>query len=206
MIAQIPVDNKVSHQHFEPKFADARIRAVWKRAVASYDRGYPLDFVVTGSRGTFRVLLDKERMRQDGDAGSLAFSGKKVQIKTAKGISVLEKRKVDLPKVASKAGLELDPGVRTWAFDLNPMEHLVNPGATARLNGNLVSDGTKCDLVELVSPGLKMNLILRHADGLPLKIWSEVRDPNGVLVSSSERKFSYVSIRKPIPSKRFSLR
>lgn len=203
MIAQFSVDNNISHQHFEPKFANSSAKAVWKRAVSAYEKGYPLDYVVTGSRGTYRILLDKERMRQDGDKSSIAYVGKKILLKTSKGKRDSNSPRVALPKLASKVGIDLDPSVRVWAFDLNPMERLVGPGATARVNGALSVAGTRCDLVELSSPGLKINLVLRHSDGLPVRIFSEVRDQKGVVLSTSDRKFSYVSIRKPLPASRF---
>lgn len=205
MIAQFSVDNQITHQHFAPHFADSRAKAVWTRAVSAYERGYPLDFVVTGSKGTFRILMEKERIRQDSDKGALLYEKNKISIKTSKGKKHTDGRKALVPKTASKHGLELDPGVRAWSFDLNPMERLISPATVARVNGSLVTGGAKCDLLELSSPGLKMNLILRHSDGLPIRIFSEVRDPGGHLISSSERKFSYVSIRKPIPESRFSL-
>lgn len=198
-------NTQIVHQHFEPTYKDSKVKSIWRRATSAFDTQLPLDFVVSGSRGTFRVVLDKEKARQDSDLGSIAYTGTSIHFRTKKGRKVVKDPRSSLPKVASKVGIDLDPGLRTWAFSLNPMEHLVGPGGTLRLNGAMVVSGVKCDLLELDSPGLKMNLVLRHKDGLPVKIFSEVVDSKGFTLSSSVRTFKYVSIRKEVPSKRFDL-
>jgi hypothetical protein len=191
--------------HGAPTFADKKTKAVWERASAALDTALPIRFTVSGSLGKYNILMNSKSVRQDGNGYSLAYAKGYAMVKSTPATGRVKTGAPGLITLAGKSGLSLDPTVRAWADNHNPLGQLADPSMKVRSLGRVTLNGISCDIIELKSQELKMSIALRHSDALPLRIDSEIRDKKGKLVTSSARVFAYKSIRKPIAEKEFVL-
>jgi hypothetical protein len=106
---------------------------------------------------------------------------------------------------ASNSGVTLEPTLVAWSLGRNPVGILAKPGAKARMAGEMVLNGVRLDILDLDSPGYHAQLLLRKADGLPVRITTKITDRAKKSLGSTSREFNYLSVGKKLSDRAFSL-
>jgi hypothetical protein len=167
----------------------------------------PLSFTVKGTMGVYTIRMDRDNVRQDGTSGSLAYTAGWIMVKANQRQGKKQSAPGSLVALAASSGVPMEPTVRAWAFDMNPIGALVEPGMKLRLVGSMRIQRVRCDVVQLRDQAVKIDIVLRHRDGLPLRIDSHSLNGHGGDVGvGSARVFHYLSIGTPIPKASFVLR
>ena len=114
---------------------------------------------------------------------------------------------ISLVPLGVRGGLTLEPSVRAWAYGESPLSTLPKPGMKLRLMGAMNEQGTRCDILQLRNGSVRIDIVIRHRDGLPLRIDGHSMDGRGRDVGiRSTRVFRYLTLGSPIPKSAFVLK
>lgn len=127
-------------------------------------------------------------------AGSLRIAPK------GSGPQTLAAKLADAENRVNQMGMPLEPMLKRLIRGQNPLHAMWKPDLKARIVGQVSSGTMRGTLLELHSPGIRINAIIDRSTYLIQSLTTESLDGNGKVVTSSERRFQYRSVGKPLPT------
>jgi hypothetical protein len=177
----------------QPHYQSAAAGKVVRASLAAYERLRSLNFTVAAEGDVSHITWSGRQARQD--------SGRLIWAYDGSVLSVLDKANRKLYRGTTHGGRindylgrlggRIDPTLRVLMSGRNPLELLFIKGMTARLAGAIMLNGAQLDLVELRSPGIRIQLQVRRDNHLLAATLTENIDPAGHSVSKSQKLFTY---------------
>lgn len=201
-----PVD-QFSEKPPSAKYADAKAKTIARDALRAIDRMKSAVFTLTNGEGTSKVWYSGGKVREELKNRSWAYDGTYLT-----GVMDSAKRhyrsKVGRLTAIDALGdtfMRATPFVRVLLQRKNPLNALLWETNTVKFAGSITIGGVKCDLLESRGQGIRHLLTLRSDNHLPLILRTENKVTDSGESITSELKFSYESVDRPIPSGMFSL-
>lgn len=191
----------------EPKVADKGARALLDRTFDQYDRLREVAYRVDGEGGRQQIWFGELGVRQKGPRWEWAYRNGNLVIADhmTKRLFAGKCRPSEMSRILNALGLAWDPTVRELMADRNPVRAILSDRMTVRTAGSIALAGQRCAILQATAPKIRLTLLLRRADGLVAGTMSDSLDERGQVVSSSERRFEYTSVRTRLPASAFAV-
>lgn len=174
----------------EPTYGDAKAKEKIRGAIEAYREATSLHYKVSkGGKDSAEVYWQGISARQQNATFRWGYHN---GLLTTYGFGKAYRGKAPLGRVADYLEAlhgSMDPSLRILLSGRNPLEVLSLPGMKART----VGESDALTVVELSSPGLRINVGFAKANPLPRDLATENLDPKGRVVSTSEESFTYPS-------------
>jgi hypothetical protein len=184
-----------------PTSIDAKTKGILQKSLDAYSKLTSVEVVVRGD-DVVRVRRQGKAMSESRAGYSWVFDGSTLSIKNGTGTSSMPAKQRQVPELLLPKDIYLDPLTRCFAYQLNPIKELIVKKQKATLNGVVQIGGQRCYVVHLSDGDRLLSLAIRP-DGLLASVGSRVGPIGGQI--RSERRFSYVSINKPLAKSSFRL-
>jgi hypothetical protein len=93
--------------------------------------------------------------------------------------------------------------LRELMADRNPVRAMLNDRMEVSLAGSITLSGQPCAILRATGPRIRLSLMVRRSDGLLVGTTSESLDQSGTVISSSERRIEYLSVKERLPATAF---
>jgi hypothetical protein len=189
-----------------PRYASAKARAVAEFAMLAYDRLKHVSMRIESGAAVSRVWISGGKLKEETPDFAYTWDGKTAAIRRPGGALVYsgEASFSKLLQELEKAGGRMDPLVRQIVTRQNPIRILFIPGTTVRHVGQMTVGGAAGEILEFKARGANVSVVIRKDNGLIASMRTDVLDPDGRVVSTTQRDFSYGSVGKPIGDANFS--
>lgn len=200
----VPTNYRRVNEFYEsppyPKAADSATNNLLNATFAAHGRLRYANYRVTDGSGVTQVWLNDGAARQINARGEWKWSGGTLRY-TKRG-SAPQSRKAKLREVETtlaQQGLEIEPMLHRWLQGRNPLSMMWKPDLQARVRGEITVGKMRGSILELRSSGIRITAIIRRDSYLIHSLTTENLDRAGNVVASSERRFEYLSVGKPLP-------
>ncbi|HRI43166.1 MAG TPA: hypothetical protein PLL78_03015 [Fimbriimonadaceae bacterium] len=186
----------------EPKVEDKEARTLLEKTFDQYDRLREVAYRVDGEGGRQQVWFGELGVRQKGPRWEWAYRSGSLAIADHMTKRLFEGkcRPSEMTRLLNALGLSWDPTVRELMADRNPVRAILSNRMTVRTAGSIALGGQPCAILQATAPKIRLTLMLRRADGLVAGTTSDSLDERGQVVSTSERRFEYSSVRTRLPA------
>lgn len=190
-----------------PKYADSTARTTLERTFDVYDRLRDVAYKVSSEDESWTVWLGEGAARQKGSRFDFSYrQGVFTLLDHRTRHFYTGKAKLsEIDRWLTRLGARWDPTARELMHDGNPIRILFSPEMTVRSAGSLTVDGANCRLLQGTAPKLRLSVLIRQSDGLVLRMSSQVLDERGSVLSATDRRFQYTSVRKRLPTSSFTI-
>ncbi|MCX7800062.1 MAG: hypothetical protein N2109_06920 [Fimbriimonadales bacterium] len=177
-----------------PRFADERARAIVERAVQAYAK-LPSTRYVSQGRDRVEVLQEGVRFRYRSGRRTVGYDGTTLWVRDGNGPTHFATAD---PRTAAlwldRVGVQLEPVLRELARGRNPMRLLLPPEGLARWAGTEGKGPSAVQLIEVVTPELRLVFGVRP-DGLLDSMGAANVDSAGRVLNRSQRTYRYGGAR-----------
>lgn len=188
-----------------PKVENKEAAALLGRLFDRYDRLREVAYRVDSEDGRQQVWLGERGVRQKGSRWEWAYRNGLLTLADHQTKRVFEGkcRPSEVARHLGRAGLTWEPMLRELMADRNPVRAMMNDRMEVSLAGSITLAGQPCSILRATGPRIRLSLMVRRSDGLLVGTTSESLDPSGAVVSSSERRIEYVSVKDRLPATAF---
>lgn len=184
-----------------PKTADARTRELVTAVMGAYARLRHVSYRVIDNSGSTQVWLSDGAARQVTEAGEWSWQGGTLRIAPrGSGVQAVRGKLKEVEDRTSKFGMPIEPMLHRFLQGRNPLATVWKQDLQARIVGNVNVGAMRGTIIELKSPGIRITAIVRGDNRLLHSITTDSLDGRGGVVTSSERRFEYRSVGKPLPT------
>jgi hypothetical protein len=191
-----------------PSFKSESARRVTKDLIGGYQSLRQGVIEVDSDDGHVLITFAGFKIREVHASFSYAYDGKVLSIRNLAKKSFYSGRiaRELIPEAVSKVAGRVDPLARQFLSRTAPFKDIFWPGSTVSLSGEMLAEGTTCDILKVDFPGVRNSVFVRRDNHLVDSLSTDAVDANGRSLASSTRRFKYreFGVVKPISVFRLS--
>lgn len=184
-----------------PKAADRASKELLQSVFNAYARLRHVAYKVTDGTDTISVWLSDGSARQINARGEWSWQKGTFRIAPKGAAPTSKKAKLtEVENTAGRYGMNIEPMLQRFLQGRNPLSTMWKPDLTAKIVGQVNVGTMKCTILELKSRGIRINAMIRRDTNLIHSLSTESLDRSGNVINASERRFTYSSVGRPLPS------
>lgn len=116
------------------------------------------------------------------------------------GAQTVKAKLADAETRVTQMGMAPEPMLKRFLRGQNPLHAMWKSDLKARIAGQVNVGQMQGAILELTAQGIRITAIIDRRTNLIQTLTTDSLDRSGKVVTSSERRFTYVSVGKPLPT------
>lgn len=184
-----------------PTAADNPTRDLLSATFGAYGRLRHVAYRVVDGNDATNVWLSDGAARQLTSRGEWTYRAGSLRLApNGSGAQTIKAKLADAETRATQLGMPPEPMLKRFLRGQNPLHAMWKPDLKARIAGQVNVGTMRGTVLELSAQGICITAIIDRSTNLIQSLTTESLDRSGKVVASSNRRFTYRSVGKPLPT------